>query len=151
MYKDLFSVDLINLQINAKSIEKLFEIVGNELYQKGYVQRSYTNALLERELEFPTGLITKFVNIALPHTDPEHIKKPFVYVVKNEAGLDMRQMGDNEIMSVKYLFFLGITDPTSQVGLLAKFMELFSDERFVSLILEEEKEKEIIDLFVNNI
>ncbi|MGZ7153780.1 PTS sugar transporter subunit IIA, partial [Streptococcus pyogenes] len=69
------------------------------------------SALLDRESHFPTGLKTKFLNIALPHTDPEVIKKPFIYIVRIDNPITMLQMGDNSEMLCQNFLFLGIKDP----------------------------------------
>ncbi|MBF0778232.1 PTS sugar transporter subunit IIA [Streptococcus cuniculi] len=131
MYKDMLQADLVKLDCNVSNHVDLFQLIGKELKEKGYVTDQYVEALLEREQQFPTGLKTKFVNIAIPHTDPQVIEKPFIFIVKNSTPLDMLQMGDNSEMTCCYFMFLGIKDPTGQVGLLAKLMEVFSQEAFV--------------------
>ncbi|MGH2117291.1 PTS sugar transporter subunit IIA [Aerococcus sp. L_32] len=132
LYSNLLQEDLINLNLKADSKKELFVEIAKDLYVKGYVNKGYLDALTEREENFPTGLETKFLSIALPHADPEFIEKPFVYIVKNNEKLDFLQMGDNKDLSVDSFLFLGINEPDKQVGLLAKLMELFMDESFVS-------------------
>ncbi len=132
MYKMMLQSELIRLDCNASNCVELFQLIGCELEEKGYVTKQYTEALLERERQFPTGLKTKFLNIAIPHTDPEVICTPFIFVVRNTVPINMLQMGDNSEMTCNNFLFLGIKDPKSQVGLLAKLMELFSQEDFVS-------------------
>ncbi|MCT1798563.1 PTS sugar transporter subunit IIA [Aerococcus viridans] len=132
LYSNLLQADLINLNMKANSKKELFVEIAKDLYEKGYVNKGYLDALTEREENFPTGLETKFLSIALPHADPEFIEKPFVYIVKNNEKLDFLQMGDNKDLLVDSFLFLGINEPDKQVGLLAKLMELFMDESFVS-------------------
>ncbi|MBU5585366.1 PTS sugar transporter subunit IIA, partial [Enterococcus sp. S181_ASV_20] len=40
-----------------------------------FVHPSYQQAVIERERIFPTGLPTKGINVAIPHTDSIHVKK----------------------------------------------------------------------------
>ena len=57
----------------------MIEELSHILYKKGYVKESYTSAILEREKQFPTGLKTPGINIAMPHTYPEHVIKPAIF------------------------------------------------------------------------
>ncbi|HEL1639607.1 PTS sugar transporter subunit IIA [Streptococcus suis] len=138
MYKDMLQADLIQLDCNVSEHTDLFQLIGKELKEKGYVTDQYLEALLEREREFPTGLKTRYVNIAIPHTDPHVIERPFIYVVKNSQPINMLQMGDNSEMTCHYFLFLGIKDPKGQVGLLAALMDIFSQEAFAHQFIQAE-------------
>lgn len=39
-----------------------------------YVEDSFESAIMTREMSFPTGLELGHINIAIPHTDPQHVK-----------------------------------------------------------------------------
>lgn len=131
--KNMFQIDLINTDLVVETKEETFKIVGNELQDKGFVNNEYVGGLIRREKEFPTGLITKHLNIALPHSDTEYVNKPFIYVVRLKGKpLTFKQMGDNQKLQVKDLFFLGIKDASKQVHLLSYLMDLFSNEDFVT-------------------
>lgn len=112
----------------------------------GYVKSSYQVALNSREDEFPTGLITKFLPIALPHADPENVNKAFIAVARNNQEIPMLQMGSNEEMRTKYFFFLGITDSSHQVILLQKFMQLLQDKEFVDKLVSANSVDEVYSL-----
>lgn len=146
MYKNMLQPDLIRLDCQASNREELFQIVATSLREKGYVTEDYLASLAEREERFPTGLKTRFLNIALPHTDPEVIEKPFIFVIRNQNVIDMLQMGDNSETPCQHFLFLGIKDPKGQVGLLSKLMEVFSEETFVSRFAELGKEEDMYQL-----
>lgn len=132
MYKTMLQPDLIGLDFQETNQLNLFQSVSKILLLKGYVRETYLESLIERERQFPTGLQTRYLNIALPHTDPEVINHPFIFVVRNSQQITMLQMGDNSETPCRHFLFLGIKDPKSQVGLLAKLMDLFSKEDFVT-------------------
>lgn len=140
-YEDMLHEDTIFLDIDAENSGQLFEQVGAKLESLGYAKDSYIIALKEREKEFPTGLVTKFLPIALPHVDPENINRPFIAAVKNSKSIHMLQMGSNEDMETQYFFFLGITDSSHQVILLQKFMELLRDEKFANGLTSQDNPK----------
>lgn len=151
MYSNMVISDLININLSVDNQEELFQYIGKELYKKKYVSEGYLKGLVDREANFPTGLATQYLNIALPHSDPEYIHEPFIYIVRNDKPIQMLQMGDNVELECNYFFFLGINQPTNQVGLLAKLMELFMDEQFVESFKAIDNNKDMYELIKNNI
>lgn len=150
-YKDMFYEKLIHLEVEGASEEAVFEKVAAQLRDLGFVNEGYLRGITAREQKFPTGLITQHVNIALPHSDPEYVEKPFVYIARLKNEVKVKQMGDSQEMGVKNLFFLGIKDPKGQVGLLQAFMELFMQEEFVTKFINAQDETDIYQLFTANI
>lgn len=150
-YKKMFNKQLISLEVEGESEEKIFEQVAAHLKELGFVNEGYLGGITTREEKFPTGLITQHLNIALPHSDPEYVEKPFVYIVRLKNEVKVKQMGDSQEIGVKNLFFLGIKDPKGQVGLLQAFMELFMKEDFVTAFIQEQDKKKVYQLFTQNI
>lgn len=148
---EMLQIDLIDVNLRAETKEELFELVGKDLEVKGFVNKNYIEGIKKREKEFPTGLITKNLNIALPHSETEYVEKPFIYIVKlQNSSLTFNQMGDNQEMEVSDFFFLGIKDPSKQVQLLSYLMDLFSDDNFINdykNTTEKEKIYELINTY----
>lgn len=148
---EMLNIDLIDVNLRAETKEELFELVGKDLEVKGFVNKNYIEGIKKREKEFPTGLITKNLNIALPHSETEYVEKPFIYIVKlQNSPLTFNQMGDNQEMEVSDFFFLGIKDPSKQVQLLSYLMDLFSDDNFINEYkntTEKEKIYELINTY----
>lgn len=150
-YSQMFDICLIDLSLDAKNQSEVFETIHRKLKAGNYVDEQYLTFLKQREEEFPTGLVTQYLNIALPHTDPEVIKKPFIFVVRLLNEIIFNQMGDGKEIIVKDIFFLGIKNPKEQVGLLQSFMELFMDERFVQKYRTTTDTEILIQLLKENI
>lgn len=144
MLKELLITGNKQFTFNASSFDELVDQIAKVLSDE-YVKDSYAEAVKAREQEFPTGLKTQNLNIGIPHTDPGHILKPFVFFAKNKSKIAIRQMGDNEPMESEYFFFLGIKDSKSQVGLLSELMELFMNEDFVEKLTTAKDIEEIIN------
>lgn len=151
MYSNMVVSELVNIHLNVDNQKELFQHIGEDLHNKQYVTEGYLKGITERETKFPTGLATQYLNIALPHSDPEFIKKPFIYIVRNTKPIQMLQMGDNAELECNYFFFLGINDPSNQVGLLAKMMELFMDEQFVETFKTIDNDQDMYELIKNKI
>lgn len=149
--KEMFQVDLVDLQMKAETVTELFEQVAERLQRRGYVNAGYLAGIKKRERCFPTGLITEYLNIALPHSDTEYIEKPFVYVARIEEPVVVRQMGDNQELAAKDFFFLGIKEPAKQVGLLQELMTMFQQEEFVVRLKKAEQKQVVFDLFMEQL
>ncbi|MGX7196032.1 PTS sugar transporter subunit IIA [Enterococcus olivae] len=150
-YKEMFHPDLVDLSLKVSSEEEAFEVIGGRLKELGYVNDGYLSGIKEREKSFPTGLITQYLNIGLPHSNTEFVEKAFIYIVRLEEEVTCYQMGDSREMLVKNLFFLGIKDGKNQVGLLQAFMDLFMNEEFVQKYKSVETPEQAYQLFVDNI
>ncbi|MFD1415754.1 PTS sugar transporter subunit IIA [Oceanobacillus jeddahense] len=143
-FKSLFNSQLMKLNHSSQNQEELFEEVARELVSLEYVNESYQEALVQREQSFPTGLKTNYCNIAIPHTDAEHVRKPFIYLVQLQDEVEFHNMGDSsEEISVKLVLFLGITDPKNQTILLSTLMEHFQTEEFSKTMFEEIDTKQL--------
>lgn len=141
----MFKEELISINVEVNSEEQLFSYVAKKLKERRYVNDSYLEGITKREEEFPTGLITKNLNIALPHSDPEYIIEPFIYVVRSNNDVTVKQMGDNQEMKVKDFFFLGIKEPSGQVGVLQSLMNLFMNNDFTKEYINAQSQEEIFN------
>lgn len=145
--KKVFQKDFFCFDVEGEDFSKVVKKVSAKLLDLDMVEVSYLEAVLQRESNYPTGLITQELNIGIPHTDPEHVKSPFVYIVRLKDSIKMKQMGDSQLMDVSNLFFLGITNPADQVQLLQLIMSLFMDAEFVRKFESSNTEEEAYDLF----
>lgn len=145
-YTSMFDERLIFLDVEGEELKELFEEIAKRLQEQGFVNEQYVEGLLAREQDFPTGLITQYLNIGLPHSEPAYVEKPFIAIVRLKNEVKMKQMGDSQEMQVKNLFFLGIKEPKEQVGLLQSLMALFMDEGFVKAFIGTQEVQAIYQL-----
>lgn len=150
--KSLFKIELVQFT-DCSSEEQLFSTVATLFEAQKLVTDEYCEALTKRESEFPTGLKTQYLPIALPHTDSKYINSPFVAIIRNSQELVVKQMGDNQEMYTKDFFFLGIKESEgySQVELLSALMELFMNESFVTEYKVASSEEAILESIINHI
>ena len=146
MYEFMFDEGLIDIENKSSTEDELFESVASVAHSKGYVRSDYKQGLQLRENKFPTGLIFPKLNLALPHVDPEFVLKPFIYVVRTNSEIPWRQMGDMQQMTTRNFLFLGIKEPSQQVGLLAQLMSAFKDSTFVSAFLKANTPEQMYSL-----
>lgn len=148
--KNMFHPDLVDIYEKDTDFSGLVDFVSQKLSQLNFIQDSYPNALKEREKEYPTGLETPTFAVAIPHTDPTHIKEPFIYIVKLQQEVSFGQMGTTEeYIQAKYAFFLGFNKGEDQLQLLQTLMSMFSNIEVMDA-LESEINKEKILAIVTN-
>lgn len=131
--------ELILLDPTFDTQHGLFESLFHRLKALGFVRDSFLNAIEDRERRYPTALPTEPFPIAIPHTDPEHIVKPFIAVIRLNRGVLWKQMVSEEDIAVKVVFLLGFEHHSEyHVRLLQKLMDLFSGAEFPRRLMEAE-------------
>lgn len=136
MFSQLFKKELIFTDLNCDDKETCFEEVFAHLQTQGYVKDSFETALKKREGIFPTGLDTNPFQVAIPHTDPEHVITPFIAVVKPKNPLKFIEMGtDDKEIDAHIVLILGLTKAEGQTSLLQNLIELFMDKKLMEQLL----------------
>ena len=117
------------LGIEAQSSEQVIRLLGAKLEALGYVKPSYADAVVTREASLPTGLpLGQAINVAIPHTDPEHVIKPGVALGVLAAPVDFANMEEpDEAVPVGVVFLLAINDKDKQIDMLQEIMEAIQD------------------------
>lgn len=116
--------DAIFLRLEAASNEEVIRVLANRLYELGYVKDSYADAVVKRELTMPTGLpLERAENVAVPHTDPEHVLKPAIAMATLKTPVNFANMEDpDETLAVGTVFLLAINDKDKQIETLQSIM-----------------------------
>ncbi|MFK3661486.1 PTS sugar transporter subunit IIA [Scandinavium sp. NPDC088450] len=132
---EFISPSLITLKAAYDCQEDFFKHSFQALYLQEYVEASYLNKIVAREKEYPTGLVAAGLNIAIPHTDPQHIKKPFIAITQLATPLPFFVMGTtDERVDVDWIFSLGVTQAENQIFLLQTLMSIFSHHERVEAL-----------------
>lgn len=147
---NLIKEELIIIDNESSDREEFFLNISNILFDKGYVEETFHDAIVEREKKYPTGLEMPKITVAIPHTDVQHIKKPFIFINKmKEKSIEFIQMGtDDLIVHPEFIVVLGIKEPKNQVGLLSTLMNLFDNEEFVYKIIQADSVEKMYDAFI---
>lgn len=116
----------------------LLRQLGDVLIQKGAVRAEYVEAVCRREKDYPTGLYTGDVNVAIPHADPEnHVLKPTVAIGVARKGVPFREMADpTSDISVQVVFLLAPEKGETQLVILEQIMHLIQDQANMRKILD---------------
>ncbi|TPL58401.1 PTS sugar transporter subunit IIA [Mesorhizobium sp. B2-4-1] len=120
----LLDPEAIALGSDASTNEQIIRILAGRLETLGYVKNSYADAVVRRELTIPTGLpLERPDNVAVPHTDPEHVLKPGIALGTLKHPVVFANMEDpDEKLPVGFVFLLAINDKDKQIEALQAVM-----------------------------
>ncbi|TSB47581.1 PTS sugar transporter subunit IIA [Alkalicoccobacillus porphyridii] len=138
---------LILQGIKVSSKEDALRLMATCMHEQGAVKASYIEAIIERENNYATGLPTKGVAVAIPHTDREHVIKKSLCVGVLEEPVDFVIMGESEqTVPVKLIFMLAMDENHAQLALLQKLMSVFQNEQILLSLANETHKETIISL-----
>lgn len=150
MNDSILHEELVLLDFEASSKEDLLVRLGEVLVAKGYVKPSYIEGVLERERNYPTGLKTEGVQVAIPHTDAIHVNKPAVLVAKLKTPVVFNEMGnDSNEVEAKIIFMIAMKKAHEQLDMLGSLMEVFSNTEKLMRLDNSNDRSEVIKLLSN--
>lgn len=139
--------DDIYLDLDFKNQEELFTYMNKIYLEKGYVHETYLDAVLSREKEYPTGICFEKYNIAIPHTDTEHIKEENIIFIRIKDDIEFLEMTTNEKIKTRLVLMLLVKNADHQISYLVKLMELLGDYENYKILIKEKDKKEIKKIF----
>ncbi len=143
----LLQEELIYTDLHPSTSDELFDMLNDDLTHKAYIQPTWLEAIVRREKAYPTGLGFDTVGIAIPHTDPIHIQKPYIALVKLENPVVFEFMAEaGDPVEAEFVVNLGIRHEEDQVGLLQKLMGVFANEEYVESLRQATDSKELYTL-----
>lgn len=91
----------------------------------GLVEPSFPDAVVARELRYPTGLPT-VVPVAIPHAEPEHVRTSGFAVATLAAPVPFGVMGSSsDVIAIDLVVMLLIADAHQQVDVLTRLIAMF--------------------------
>lgn len=129
MDENMFLKEAVFLNIDAKTPDEVLDYVYNKMFALGYVDEKFQDAVKEREYKYPTGLPGPICDIAVPHTDPEYVKIPFIAVVTTKEGVPFVEMATKDKhLESRIIFVLGFKTGKYQVKILQTLIKRFIQE-----------------------
>ncbi|MBB6449935.1 PTS system galactitol-specific IIA component [Geomicrobium halophilum] len=142
-----FDESIILFDLEGKSKEEVLTKIGNNLIEKNLVKEGFIDAIIKRESEYATGLPTKGVSVAIPHTDVEYVNRKTISVAVLKEPVDFGIMGEPKAtIPIKLVFLLAMDEEHSQLSLLQKLMEMFQDEDTLKYLINENNKTKIKNL-----
>lgn len=120
--------------IAASTARGAIRPLSQRLVDAGLVEPDFLAHIMAREARFPTGLPTCPVGVALPHTDPEHVRVSALAVGVLSTPVDFGVMGagDDEMTPISIIFLLAIARGTRHMNVLGSLTRLIQDESLLA-------------------
>ena len=146
---DLIFEELTFPNFYAKNKENLIVNLSNILEEKGFVRKGFANAVLEREKEFPTGLPTNILKVAIPHAiDTSFVETPSIVIARLNSPVTFGEMGSLEnTVEVDMVLLLAVKGDKSQLEILQRLLGVFCEEEQMLRLKAANTSKDIYNLF----
>lgn len=140
--------EAIALNVEAATSEAVIRLLAERLERLGYVRPSFAEAVLAREAQMPTGLpMGRDMNVAVPHTDPEHVIQPGIAIATLARPVNFANMEDpDEKLPVGVVFMLALNDKDRQIEMLQQIMETIQNDELVDALLAARTKDEMLAL-----
>lgn len=138
--------------LEASNNIEAIQIIAKNMERYGYVKSSYSDAVVQREEVYPTGLQTSLFGVAIPHTDSEHVLKDSVAIATLKSPIPFTMMGtSDQQVQVEIIFMLAIKEPHGQLQLLQELTEVFQNEACLNGIKSAHDADEVIAILKNTL
>lgn len=141
---------IVKLDSEKKTQTDILGFLADRLYHAGYVKKSYKAGILKREEVYPTGLLTGGINVAVPHTDCEHVNKAALAVAVLKEAVYFKAMDNPEReVGVSIVIMMALKEPHGQIEMLQKVLSLVKQQDELKTLLSTADENDIYQVIVN--
>lgn len=143
---------LIFTDINLSTQTDLFRFMADVLQQKKYIEKPFLKAVIQREARFPTGMQLQDCGVAIPHTDPQFIKRSFIFFVRPQQPLLFHKMEDpQQTLAVSFVLLLGLDNSGNHLKILQRLMTMFQKQALIQQLLSSANNATICYLLQHNL
>ncbi len=141
-------LELEDVQSNTQALTFLTDY----LMEKGFVKEGYREAILKREANFPTGLSTGEINIAIPHADTSYVNQAAlcVGILKKPVKFSAMDEPDHQI-DVNIIIVLALKEAHGHLEMLQKVVELIKDQDNLKSIVTAKDKKPVYNMISSHL
>lgn len=143
----VITAELVCTDLSAGRWEEVLDALSDRLLAQGMVRDSFPEAVKVREREFPTGLPTAEVGVAIPHTDPEHVLHAGAALATLARPVRFKLMGNpDEEVEVELVIMLAVRSAKDQIGILQRLVDAFQVPGLLRRLKEERDPAVLADM-----
>lgn len=136
-----------NLDFNTSN--DILSFLADKLKEEGYAKEGYKEAILKREVEYPTGLPAE-IKIAIPHCDHTLVNKSAIAVGVLNNTVNFQAMDDpSKTLDVQIVIMLALNEPHGHIEMLQKIVQLIKSSEDLKRIIEATSDEEVLQV-INN-
>ena len=135
---------------SAKDWENVLRRFGKLAIAEGFARTGFSDALVQREKDFPTGLPMQ-IPLAIPHAYPEYIIHPGVGIALLEPPVSFCEMGNDEgkLLDVRLVVLMLVTEDIAHNSDLSTIIHMFKNPAWYESFKKATKPKELAEAFQN--
>ncbi|MDT2782991.1 PTS sugar transporter subunit IIA [Vagococcus fluvialis] len=139
------SPELIWLDFSVDNKEEAITKMATKLKKSGLVKDDFTQAVLNREKKFCTGLQFDNIGVAIPHTEAKYVNQPAVSIAILRNPVQFGDMGNPETeISVQLIFMLAIKEPDKQLYFLQGLINGLQDSKKLNNLMHQKNKEEML-------
>lgn len=139
-------LDLFKKNISSKTQLELFKEMGDLLVSKNYVKNNYTEIIIEREKIYPTGIMTSYCPVAMPHIDAKYSNVNTLFVVTSEKGIEFEDAEEDRNLYAKIIFGLIVKNHDEHIDFLVKISSIIQNVDLLNELYNAKNEVEMKNL-----
>lgn len=138
------------VNVDADNKENVIRILTELLVKNGYIKPEYYDIVIAREEQYPTGLSTKGIKVAIPHGFADDcVMEPSVGVATLARPVLFRNMfNPDEELAVGMVFLIALSskDKNELAKDLGRVMSVFSDGDLLSGLYAAKNGREVVEI-----
>lgn len=144
---ELIGPELVHVGLEVPSRDALFRRMATTLEHEGRVADTFLQGLIDREVNFPTGLPVNG-GVAIPHTDAEHVIEDSISIATLATPVGFREMAgaDDTEIPVDVVFMLALGGSGHHLTILQQVLKCIQDPEFMTFIRASRSADEIFQL-----
>lgn len=145
--ENLIFPECILTHVKAKSQEDVLHQLYQVLLKEEKVRTSFYEAVLQREREYPTGLVLEQWNVAIPHVVPEHVLSSALGIAVLDEPVAFHCMDDPDAtVEVKVVFNIALGKEGKQIEILQDLMGVVVNSQIMDQIVNAGSAQKIADI-----
>lgn len=146
IYYDVLIAENLNTQ------EEVIAHIAAYLKEKDFVNDQYAAATIERERVFPTGLNTKPIGIAVPHSEAENVLRPAVILCICKNPVEFYTMENNQTkIEAGVIFLLALKGENKHLNYLKNIVNYCKYEENLEALYHVASKDEAQQIFMSKI
>lgn len=138
---------LVFRDLKVKTQEEVLDCLSRKLYELGFVNDKYVEAIKQREKEYPTGLPSENPVVAIPHANYEMVKKTTLAIATlREPVLFENMENHQEKLPVQIVIMMAIGEPHGQIEMLQKIVGIIQNQDLRKKMIQASNDKELLSL-----
>ncbi|MBU3200319.1 PTS sugar transporter subunit IIA [Clostridium estertheticum] len=138
--------ELVFKDLEFENNVEALKFLSSKLYEKGYVEQEYQQAIIDREKEYPTALPSVDIKIAIPHANHTLVNKPALAIGILKSPVEFSSMEDSNIkLNVQIIIMLALKEPHGHIEMLQKIVKLIRNPEALKTIIKASSIEEVMN------